>query len=704
MASVETGRRFADRYVLQERLGDGGHAEVWAALDERSGQRVALKFLHLQSCTAGDAWHVLQHEAQMAQRLDHPGVLRVSPPERDGDVVFLPMEHASGGDVRALRGAPWRQVLPVLLQVAAVLEHAHSRGVVHRDIKPGNVLFDAEGAVRVTDFGTAARTGSTAALADGSPFSASPQQLRGEAATTADDVYGLGALAYELLSRYPPHYPDFDARRVQQEMPAPLSPAHPAPPALLAFVMSMLEREPQRRPDLGAVIEFFSQLLQAPSGEAAAGLLVDESVSAPPTQAAPQGGSRALLWLAAAALAAVALFIWLPQKVAPITAPATSTADATSREAPAPSAAASASSATDPSAATATTQASAAEPAADTDAAAEKAPPPDLAAGDAALRANQPALARAAFQRVLLHDPGNEKAQAGIAASDALQAALDAYTRAMRTETAGDLEQARVQYQDILQENPGFAPARTGLSRVQEIRQAQALEAALAQGAQALAAGQIEAAEAAYAHAASLRADEPRVRDGQARIAEIRRSERNQRDLATGTDLEREERWDEAVAHYREVLARDEQLRFADDGLARSTRRAELDHELRDYLERPERLTAPAVRAAAGRALARGEATSPQGTKLAAQLRQLRAQMALLDAPARVQILSDNSTQISLASVGELGTFAQRELDLPPGQYTVIGRREGFRDVRQELNIAPGQQQVALTVRCTERI
>jgi hypothetical protein len=393
----------------------------------------------------------------------------------------------------------------------------------------------------------------------------------------------------------------------------------------------------------------------------------------------------------------MALFIWLPEGTAPGAA-ATSTAAENAGETPATSAPAQA--VTDPAAAGSST----AEQAAQTQAAADEAPPPDLAAGEAALRANQPALARAAFQRVLLRDPDDEKARAGIAASDALQSALDAYSRAMRTETAGDLEQAQSQYQDILQHKPDFAAARAALTRVQELRRAQALEAALSQGAQALAAGRIEAAGQAYARAAALRPDEPRVRDGQARIAEIRRSERNRSDLATGTDLERQERWDEAVAHYREVLARDAQLHFADDGLARSTRRAELDRELRDYLERPERLTAAAVRQAAGRALARGEATSPQGAKLAAQLAQLRARMAVLDAPARVQILSDNSTQISLASVGELGIFTQRELNLPPGQYTVIGRREGFRDVRQELNIAPGEQHVALTVRCTERI
>ncbi|HMA11270.1 MAG TPA: serine/threonine-protein kinase, partial [Steroidobacteraceae bacterium] len=286
MASLESGKRLADRYLLQERLGDGGHAEVWAALDTRDGRRVALKFLHRASCAADDCWRVLNHEAAMARRLDHPGVLRVDAPERDGELVFLPMECADGGDVRALRGAPWRQVLPVLLKVAEILEHAHSRGVVHRDIKPGNVLLGAAGEVRVTDFGTAARTGSTLALADGSPFSASPQQLAGQAAITADDIYGLGALAYELLSRYPPYYPEFDARRVQQEMPAPLAPVHPAPPQLLAFIMAMLERHPDRRPDLGQVIDFFTRCLNHESGigDSGAAMVVSES---PPRAPAP---------------------------------------------------------------------------------------------------------------------------------------------------------------------------------------------------------------------------------------------------------------------------------------------------------------------------------------------------------------------------------------------------------------------------------
>jgi hypothetical protein len=685
MASLESGKRLADRYLLQERLGDGGHAEVWAAFDHREQRRVALKFLHLQSCAPEEALHVLQHEAAMAQRLDHPGVLQVLPPERDGDTVFLPMECA-GDDVRALRGAPWRQVLPVLLQVAAVLEHAHSRGVVHRDIKPGNVLLDDAGVVRVTDFGTAARTGSTLALADGSPFSASPQQLAGEAATTADDIYGLGALAYELLSRYPPHYPDFDARRVQQEMPAPLAAAHPAPAPLLAFVMAMLDRDPRRRPDLRQVIDYFSACLAVEAGAEGASMVVTEGAAPPPPAARQRQRPRvprATWWLAAAAAAAVAVFIWMPAPRETAAAPVTLAAAA----APARPAAAAVEVA--PELASQPVVASIEE---------------ELLAGRNALAGSQPAAARAAFERVLLREPSSEAASRGLADTLALEQSLEQYSAALRAETAGDLATARAQYADILRRNAGFAPAQAGLARVAGAERALAFESALAQGAAALAAGRVDAAQAQYERAASLGGTDARVRDGRERIAEIRRSERNARDLATGAQLEQQERWDEALAHYREALARDASLRFAADGLGRSTRRAALDRELQDYLDRPERLTATAVRTAAVQALARGEATTPHAARLTAQLGQLRQRLGALEARAHVAISSDNSTRVYVASVGELGNFMLHELELPPGQYTVIGRRDGYRDVRRELNIAPGQQQAALTVQCTERI
>ena len=123
------------------------------------------------------------------------------------------MELANGGDLRRLRGAGYLEIIPVLLDIAQALEHAHERGIIHRDLKPGNVLFDARGRVKLADFGAAGTKSTTPEVARQqglSPFTASPEQLRGESPTETDDIYGLGALAYELLSGYPPYYPHFD--------------------------------------------------------------------------------------------------------------------------------------------------------------------------------------------------------------------------------------------------------------------------------------------------------------------------------------------------------------------------------------------------------------------------------------------------------------------------------------------------------------
>lgn len=409
MASLEPGIRLAARYVLLARLGDGGHAEVWAADDEVAGARVALKFMHLQSCSADEAMVVLQHEAQMAQRLAHPGVLKVGEPQRDGWTVFLPMEHAGGGDVAQLRGASWRRLLPVLLQVARVLEHAHSRGVVHRDIKPGNVLLDSAGMVRVTDFGAASRTGSTAALSAGSPFFASPQQLRGDAATTSDDVYGLGALAYDLLTRHPPYYPDFDPQHVQRMDPPRPVPVQTAPEGLLDFVHSMLARHGEERPDLRQVMLVFEQCL-------------DSSGDEPKPPSRSRLPVRRLIIAAASAMAAILMLI----------------------------------------------------------------------------------LGAAAW-----------------------------------------------------------------------------------------------------------------------------REHRNADDLARGTMLENGEQWREALAHYQSLLQRDASVQSAEEGLARSARRAALDDELAAYIAAPESLSTPAAREAALRALARSEATIPRTARLAGQIKQLRIALKL---------------------------------------------------------------------------
>src|SRR5207302_1099504 len=228
----------------------GGQGEVWRAHDPERGVDIALKILQPSPGRAADAWAALLNEHESASHLDHPGILKVYPPERDCGDVLLPMELAAGGDLRRLRGAGYLTVVPVLLEVAQALEYAHERGVVHRDLKPSNVLFDARGRAKLADFGAAARLADPGQGVEPrplSPFSASPEQLRGEPPAPSDDVYGLGALAYELLSGYPPHYPNFDARAAQRDPVPPLVPAQQMPPQLGVLIARMLAKNAKER-------------------------------------------------------------------------------------------------------------------------------------------------------------------------------------------------------------------------------------------------------------------------------------------------------------------------------------------------------------------------------------------------------------------------------------------------------------------------
>ena len=243
-------RRLKDRYTLTDKLGAGGQAEVWRARDEERGGEVALKVLRPEVGGTEAAWAALQHEAEVMRSLAHPAILKVEPPWRAADAAVLPMELATGGDLRRLRGAGYLEIVPVLLELAGALGYAHARGVVHGDLKPGNVLIDAAGHVKLADFGTARSALGAAhpARAHASPFSASPEQLRGEPPAVSDDIYGLGALAYELLSGYPPFYPRLELRRVLEEPVPPVRPVHPAPQGLTSLVMTMLSKQPRERP------------------------------------------------------------------------------------------------------------------------------------------------------------------------------------------------------------------------------------------------------------------------------------------------------------------------------------------------------------------------------------------------------------------------------------------------------------------------
>ncbi len=248
-------------YDLSERLGVGGLGEVWRAYDRARGVEVALKILAADRAASAAGWAALEREHAIAGLLRHPGILQVFAPERIEGRGVLPMELADGGDLAELRGRGYLHIVPVLLEVAAALQYAHGRGVVHRDLKPGNILFDRRGRVKLADFGSAAVLSHSRADPAGafggemSPFSASPEQLRGEPAHPADDIYGLGAVAYDLLAGRPPYFPHFDAARIQAGPVPRLVPLQPAPARLIDLILRMLAARAENRPSLQQVTE-----------------------------------------------------------------------------------------------------------------------------------------------------------------------------------------------------------------------------------------------------------------------------------------------------------------------------------------------------------------------------------------------------------------------------------------------------------------
>ncbi len=256
-------RATGNRYRILRRLGGGGMATVFGAEQLPLGREVVVKVLHAHLARDPEMAERFRREAEAAARLVHPFICPIVDFGQAGETVYIVMPYLSGGSladvVRRERAVAPGQVAAAAAQVAMGLDHAHRRGVVHRDVKPDNILFDDDRNALVTDFGiaTARFHGRLTATgrAMGTPHYMSPEQAMGKLVDGRSDLYALGVVMYEALVGFPP-FDGADAFSVGykhvHEKPVPLHEVDSrVPVALAGVVMRCLEKSPDDRYDRG---------------------------------------------------------------------------------------------------------------------------------------------------------------------------------------------------------------------------------------------------------------------------------------------------------------------------------------------------------------------------------------------------------------------------------------------------------------------
>jgi hypothetical protein len=252
------GALLAARYRIVAMLGRGGMGEVYRADDLTLGQPVALKFLPRAILDNPNALERFRNEVRIARRVSHPNVCRVYDlTEIDGN-FFLSMEYIDGEDLGALLRRigrlPADKALEIARKLCAGLSAAHEKGVLHRDLKPGNVMLDGRGQVLLTDFGLAGLANQIegAEVRNGTPAYMAPEQLEGKEVTTRSDIYSLGLVLYEILTGKRPFESDTLAGLAQVRKDrlfvTPSTLVKDLDPRVERVILRCLESDPQNRP------------------------------------------------------------------------------------------------------------------------------------------------------------------------------------------------------------------------------------------------------------------------------------------------------------------------------------------------------------------------------------------------------------------------------------------------------------------------
>ncbi len=737
---LEDGQSLLDRFVLRRRLSSAGSSHLWSAHDAKLDTAVLLR-IYVRLGPDDEALRdAVRRDAQRNRRVQHAAVLRVHDVHETGDMIVVACDGHDGAlldEVVSRDGAlAYRRVLVALRPLVEGLLQVHELGGEHGRVDAGHVLVCDERRWILLP-----------------PDNTRPGR---------SDLPELGRLVATLLTGGAVPAEGRDLNDAAER----LHGGRTVPALLNQLVSDLRAMDAALRPaGMRAVLDRLDQIEQflRPEPTAPAPAPMPARSGAPPARRAPEPtptptrrtpvlavGGAAIVFV----LAMAGVIVLRAQDVTPppdATAPPGETPVVTPDRTPPPDPAEAARRAAAKRGAEQALEAclaargeadafgadawggaaylSAAQTAADADASFLAAAFADAAGGyttaaagfrqvterreaalarlleegAAALAAPDAAAATAAFEAALMIDPAHAQARTGAQRAATLNEFHRLLASGAAHEEAGSLDFAHADYSAAATLDPHSPLAASAYERIKDRLAEAEFQSMMSAGLGAYHRGDYTEARSRLLDAQRFRPGDD-VTDALRLVEEAELREEVVRLREEGRAHESREQWQDAWNTYRQVLAIDPAIEFAQVGRQRCETMIRLETHARHYLADPDLLLEPTAREDALRLVQELEATTGLGPRLTDARRRLTEHVRLATTPLSVVLHSDDETEVAVYRVGQFGTFSAKELELLPGVYTVVGQRKGYRDVRLTLRLRPGEKDVSLQVVCTERI